>query len=484
MLVVDLDGTLSRTDTLHESLLRLAVKQPLALPGLLGPLRAGKPAFKAHVAGRLPADPQALAFDADVLVAIEAARAAGQRVELVSASDHRVVRAVADHLGLFDAAIGTGSPEAEGRNLGGAAKAEFLTARHGAGGFDYIGDSAVDLPVWAAAARAYAPRPPARLLDRARAAGVTLQALPATDPKGTPEHTQAWKPLIKAMRPHQWSKNILVFMPMLAAQQPGAFWPALLAFVLFSLTASCTYILNDLVDIPSDRAHPRKCRRPFASGALPIATGLGLAAGLFGAVVLLALALMPPLFQAALAFYFAVTLAYSFVLKRKLMVDVITLAGLYTMRIIAGAAASSILPSPWLLAFSVFLFFSLAAIKRQAELVDQAASGKASSPGRAYLSSDVDPIRIMAISAGQAAVLVFALYLYSPAVTELYSAPEVLWLICPVLLYWLSRIALLTHRGFMNDDPIVFAARDRISWAVAAVVLVILLAAEQGWVAL
>ncbi len=480
MLVVDLDGTLSRTDTLHESLLRLAVKHPLALPGLLGPLRAGKPAFKAHVADRLPPDPQALAFDADVLAAIEAARAAGQRVELVSASDHRMVKAVADHLGLFDAAIGTGSPEAEGRNLGGAAKAEFLTARYGAGGFDYIGDSAVDLPVWAAAAQAYAPRPPARLLARARAARVTLQALPET----VPERAPAWKPLIKAMRPHQWSKNILVFMPMLAAQQPGAFWPALLAFVLFSLTASCTYILNDLVDIPSDRAHPRKCRRPFASGALPIATGLGLAAGLFLAVLLLALALMPLPFQAALAFYFAVTLAYSFVLKRKLMVDVITLAGLYTMRIIAGAAASSILPSPWLLAFSVFLFFSLAAIKRQAELVDQAASGKDASPGRAYLSSDVDPIRIMAISAGQAAVLVFALYLYSPAVTELYTAPEVLWLICPVLLYWLSRIAVLTHRGFMNDDPIVFAARDRISWAVAAVVLVILLVAEQNWIAL
>ena len=200
---------------------------------------------------------------------------------------------------------------------------------------------------------------------------------------------------------------------------------------------------------------------------------------LFSAVM--AVALMPPLFSIVLAVYFLATGAYSFFLKRKLIVDVITLAGLYTMRIIAGAAATGIVPSPWLLAFSVFLFYSLAAIKRQAELVDQAASGKVSSPGRGYLSSDVSVMQVIAISSGQAAVLVFALYLYSPTVAMLYETPEILWLICPVLLYWLSRIAILTHRGWMHDDPIVFAAKDRISIVTLLVVIMIVLAAERGW---
>lgn len=470
-LVVDLDSTLCRTDTLHEALMRLALQSPWRMPLLALRVRDGKAAFKAHVADRMIPAPDSLVFDETVLALIRAAREEGRRVALVSASDRRVVQSVASHLGLFDEVLGTG--DGDGQNLGGAAKAELLSARFGAGGFDYIGDCATDLPVWKAAHRAYSANPSAALARRAAAQGITL--LP-TRPRPTAQGRV--RPYLRALRPHQWLKNILVFLPALTAQDFASLGAAGLAFVLFSLMASSVYLLNDLVDLPSDRQHARKRTRPFAAGEIPIAHGIAMSGGLVLLSLILAAAVLPPLFLIVLLGYFVITLAYSFALKRKLIVDVVTLAGLYTLRIIAGGAAVGIMPSPWLLAFSVFLFFSLAAIKRQAELVDQIRAGKEASPGRAYLSGDVSVVQIMAICAGQAAVLVFALYIDSPAVAALYSRPAILWLICPVLLYWLSRIAVLTHRGHMDDDPIVFAARDRISQLTVAVTFLILLAAE------
>ena len=471
VLVVDLDETLCRTDTLHETLLRLLAQNPHKLVALGMGISAGKPAFKAAVADQLVIAADSLVYNDDVIAMIKAARAQGQRVALVSASDIRVVQAVADHLALFDEVHGTKG--ADDPNLSGQAKADFLTDRFGPRGFDYIGDCAVDLPVWQQARQAYAVRPNAALTTKAQNAGVTLQPVPEKTPQ-----KPAWRVYAKALRPHQWSKNILVFLPVLAGQDLSHIGLVIWAFILFSLTASSVYLLNDLVDLSADRAHPRKSRRPFAAGAIPIATGAAMSAGLLVFAALMSLVVMPWLFSVALALYFAVTLAYSFILKRKMMVDVVTLAGLYTMRIVAGGAAAQIMPSPWFLAFSVFLFFGLAAIKRQAELVDQIKRGKQSSPGRAYMSDDVTVMQIMAISSGQSAVLIFALYLYSPDVAALYRTPEVLWLICPLLLYWLSRIAVLTHRGHMHDDPIVFAAKDKISYAVAGSVLLILALSE------
>ncbi len=475
-LVVDLDETLIKTDTLHETLLRIAVRNPLEIVRLVPRLREGKAGFKRHVADLHALVPDELPVNPSVLDMIHEARANGREVALVSASDHRQVEAVARHLGLFDVSFGTGAEEANGQNLGRDAKAAFLSDRYGPGGFDYVGDCDADLPIWKIARNAYTVSSGNALSQRARQAGIALQPVPGAAASGQP-----WRPYLKALRPHQWSKNILIFLPMIAAQDLGSFEAALLAFVFFSLLASSVYILNDLVDLPSDRAHPRKCKRPFAAGDVPIAHGVAMAAVLILGCGVLSALLMPVLFQLVLAAYFLVTLAYSFVLKKKLIVDVVTLAGLYTLRIIAGAAATAIMPSPWLLAFSVFLFYSLASIKRQGELVDKAASGAAEVPGRGYLSSDVSVLQIIAISSGQAAVLVFALYLYTPTVTALYATPEILWLICPVLLYWLSRIAILTHRGYMNDDPIVFAAKDRISLATGLVVVLIMLAAEIGW---
>lgn len=473
VLVVDLDGTLCRTDTLHESLLRLAAVDPRAMPGLLGRLREGKARFKNAVADRMVIDPATLCYDPAVIAALEQARAEGRRTALVSASDRRVVQAVAAHLDLFDEAHGT-DPGGAGPNLSGAAKADFLEGRFGAGGFDYIGDCGTDLPVWQKARTALAVSPDAALIREAEAGGIALQPVGQADP------ALRRRAMIRALRPHQWSKNILVFLPMLAAQDFSALPLVLLAFGLFSLIASSVYVINDLIDLPADRAHPRKSRRPFASGAVPVATGMAMAAIMLGISLALGLIFMPGAFLGVMAGYFLLTLAYSLSFKRKLIVDVVTLAILYTLRIIAGAAASGISPSPWLLAFSVFLFFGLAAIKRQAELIDQIARDRPDSPGRAYLSGDVTVMQIMAISSGQAAVMIFALYLDSQTATTLYARPEILWLICPLLLYWLSRIAILTHRGHMEDDPVVFAARDRISQLTGLIVLILLLAAAHG----
>lgn len=286
--------------------------------------------------------------------------------------------------------------------------------------------------------------------------------------------------LLKAMRPHQWAKNFLILLPILAAHDFSALGPALAAMAAFCLIASSVYIVNDIVDIPSDRAHPRKCKRPFASGQAQISHGIILASLLAILAFGVAIVFTPPLFIVTLIAYVLSTIAYSLWLKRKLLVDVIALAGLYTVRILAGSAATGIHLSPWLLAFSMFLFFSLAAIKRQAELVDQERTGRAATPGRAYFTDDLPVIRVMALASGQAAVMVLALYLNSPAVSDLYGAPQLMWLVCPILFYWLGRMAVMTHRGHMDDDPIVFAFRDGISLLCLAATIAVVLAAVHG----
>lgn len=470
-LVVDMDGTLVRTDTLHEALLGL-VADPAAGPALLRALRRGKASFKQAVADRALAATDQLPLDEGVIELIRAARAEGRRVALVSASDHRQVEAVAAAVGLFDEAFGTGSPEAEGVNLAGAAKAAFLTARYGTKGFDYIGDSAADLPVWAAARRAMTVRASRSL--RTAVAGAAPQAEHLSPPA---RGLQALWPYLRALRPHQWSKNLLIFVPALAAHAFGQLPEAFAAFVAFSLVASSVYLVNDMLDIQADRAHPRKRNRPFASGAIPAAHGVVLAPLLALAAAVIALLFTPPAFLGVLALYYCVTFAYSLTLKRRLIIDVCTLAGLYTLRLIAGSAATDAALSPWILAFSMFLFLSLAAIKRQAELADQLKAGGSGSAGRAYMVEDLPVMRDMSLSAGYAAILVFALYINSDAVVDLYRRPEILWAICPLLLYWISRIVMITHRGWMEDDPIVYAARDRNSIVVVVLAALVILAA-------
>ena len=462
-LVVDMDGTLTRSDTLHEAMLLFAARHPARLPALLPALRAGKAAFKRRLADATLAETASLPLNETVLELLRRARSEGRRTLLVSAADQRQVEAMAARVGLFDEAHGTGGAGEAGPNLSGAAKARFLVERFGRGGFDYVGDSREDLAVWSEAREAITVGAAPALRAAAERANPRARHLAPR-----PEGLDALAPYLRALRPHQWLKNVLVFLPVLAAHDPGALGTALAAFVAFSLTASSVYLINDLLDLSADRAHATKRARPFASGALPVSRGLLLAPLLALAALAVALAFAPPLVLGVLALYYALTFAYSLVLKRKLIVDVWTLAGLYTLRILGGAAATATALSPWMLAFSMFLFLSLAAVKRQAELGRLAGSGKGGAGGRAYRADDLPVLREIALAAGYAAVLVFALYINSPKVVELYSRPELLWLVCPLLLYWVSWMVMVTHRGRMTDDPMVFAMKSRISLTVVA----------------
>ena len=471
-LVVDMDGTLVRVDTLHEAVLAEVGSEPLAVVRMAGWLSGGRAGFKRRLADRRLAPAEGLPLNEAVLELLREARAEGRRTVLVTAADRRQAEAVAARTGLFDEVHGTDPGTAGGANLSGRAKADFLADRFGRGGFDYVGDARVDLPVWAAARRAVTVGAPARL--RAAAEAANPDAVHLAPPTEGPRRLTPW---LRALRPHQWSKNLLIFAPALAAHDMGGLGPAAVAFVAFSLVASAVYVLNDLLDLAADRAHPRKRARPFAAAEIPAAGGVLLAGGLLAAAVLLAAAATPTRFLAVLAVYFAATCAYSLVLKRRVIIDILTLAGLYTLRVLAGAAAAAVALSPWMLAFSVFVFLALAAVKRQAELTDQAARGQVEAAGRGYRIDDLPIMHGIAISAGNAAVLVFALYIYSPNVRALYVRHELLWLICPLMLYWLMRMVMITHRGRMHDDPIVFAASDRVSQAVGAAAAAAVLAA-------
>ncbi|MGF1500429.1 MAG: UbiA family prenyltransferase [Paracoccaceae bacterium] len=473
MLVVDLDRSLVRTDLLHENLIAALAADPQATLWALLRLADGKAAFKARLADIVRPDIPSLPFEPAVIAEIEAARATGERVALVSASDRRLVQAVADHLGLFDEAHGSDGT----RNLGGAEKAAFLVERFGARGFAYVGDHPKDVAVWEHSARAVTVGAPPALRTAAERAApeATHLAPPAVG-------LARARPYVKALRPHQWLKNLLIFLPLLAAHSlaPGAWWAAALAFLCFSLTASSAYVLNDLLDLSADRAHPRKSRRPFASGAVPVMHGLIMAPGLLIAAFGIAAIGEPWPFLVVLLGYFVLTVAYSFVLKRRLIIDIVTLAVLYTVRVIAGAAAAGVALSPWMLGFSGFLFLALAAIKRQAELVDGVRRGKVRASGRAYHVDDLPVVTMMAVGAAYTAALVFALYINSEAVVALYRAPEALWLAMPVLIYWISRAILLAHRGEMPDDPVLFAVKDRVSLGCGALVLAAGLVATLG----
>ncbi len=465
-LVIDLDGTVVRTDTLIEALLRLAATRPLLLFTLLPTLLLrGRAAFKRQVAAAVRLDPSTLVYNEDVVTMAQEARAAGRPVFLATASDRDVADAVAGHLGVFDGVFASESNV----NLKGEAKAALLTAEFGEGGFDYAGDAEVDRPVWRRARRAIMVL--ARQVEAECPNAVALGRRPGA--------IAQLRVVARAMRLHQWAKNVLIFVPMLAAHRAALTTElqAALAFAAFSLCASSVYLLNDLVDLPHDRLHPSKRRRPFASGALPLTLAPALIALTLGGGLLLA-AFLPASFLLMLVIYYACTVSYSFALKRQMVADVLMLAALYTIRVFAGAAATSIAVSPWLLAFSMFLFFSLAVVKRQSELTLHLRAGRGEISGRGYLLEDLTMLNSMAASSGYMAVLVMALYINSNDVLPLYHTPQALWLLCPVLLFWISRVLMLSHRGRMNDDPVVFALTDRASLLTAAVGFCIFVAAS------
>lgn len=460
MLVVDLDHSLLRTDLLFESFLDALSRQPRAALAALGALGHGRAALKARLVALSDLDIAALPVNEEVLRLVEAERRRGGRTALVSASDQRLVDRVAARFGVFDEAWGSDGT----RNLKGAEKARFLVERYGAGGFDYVADHPADLAVWQNARRALTVA--ARPWLRSRVERIAPQAVHLAQPASAADY-------LLALRPHQWLKNLLVFLPALAAHRLGwpVLGPSLLAFVTFCLVASSVYVANDLLDLKGDRAHLRKRHRPFASGRIPIAHGAAMAAALVAVAALLCLAAGAFALLGVLAIYLVTNMAYSLHLKRLIAIDICLLAGFYTLRIVAGSAAAGLFLSPWMLAFSCFFFFALGAVKRQTELVAAAAAGRSGPvPGRGWQVEDAPVVTMMAVASGYLSVLVFALYCNTAVVKRLYESPFLLWLIAPVLMYWLSRTVMLAHRGELHDDPLVFAVRDPVSLGSAALI--------------
>jgi len=451
-LCIDLDGTLIYSDLLIESALALLQKNPLYAFAMIAWLLRGKAHLKSEISRRVELDVSGLPYNRDLLHWIAEHRG-HRKVVLVTASDYGLARKVADHLGIFHEVIASDGMT----NLSGSAKGDALAATFGEREFDYAGNATVDLKVWARARHALVVNAGERL--RRRVEPVAKVALYLPRRRSGP---RVWA---KALRIHQWIKNLLIFLPVLAAHRIldiTAIYATVLGFICFGVCASSVYLLNDLLDIRSDRHHPRKRKRPFAAGILPLQYGIILAPLLTIAAFIGALQVSTR-FAHVLAIYYVLTLAYSFRLKQVVTLDVVVLAALYTVRIIAGTAAIHAVPSFWLLAFSMFIFLSLAILKRYTELLSARLHGKSTASGRGYAVDDLTMLQSLGGSSGYLSVLVLALYINSTASEMLYRHPSVLWMLCPVLLYWISRAWMIAHRGLMHDDPVVFAVTDRTS---------------------
>ena len=452
VLVVDLDGTLLRSDMLHETFWNAITRDWRNLFTCMKNLARGRAALKRYLSLSSDIDVVTLPYNSQVIAYVQDWRAKGGRTALVTASDETMGKAIADHLDLFDEVHGS-----DGQlNLKGVTKADFLGKRFSETGYTYIGDSLADIPVWTAANASVIVNCSRGLRRRTTFLGEQVQHI--SDTSASAYH------YLTAARPHQWSKNLLLFLPMLTGHKfdTQTLTSTVAAFLAFSIIASSVYILNDLVDLKADRLHARKRHRPFAAGDIPLLHGAVLVLGLIAVGGLLAMSLGGQ-FVCVIALYLITTVGYSLHLKRLIVLDIFVLAFLYTLRIIAGSVVGEIALSTWLLAFSMFIFISLAAVKRQAELVDLVSRKQLQTAGRGYHVNDLPIVSQIAIAAGYAAVLVTVLYVDSTAGSTLYRNPDILWGICLVLLFWVTRMVMMTHRGLMHDDPLVFSAKDRVS---------------------
>jgi len=458
-LVVDLDGTLVRSDLLIECAFGELSRRPHSILDLARALRQGKSSLKHRLSEPADFDPAILPYDQEVLRLIRAASDAGRPVYLASASHERLVCAVAEHLGVFAGWFATDALT----NCAGEVKAQKLVDAFGEHGFDYVGNDAADLPVWQRAAKAYAIRTPRDVAKTLAGQHDDVEHLTHEQP--------TWKTWARLLRVHQYAKNGLVFVPLLALHMftVPSLVQALLALVAFSLCASSVYLLNDLVDLQDDRVHRTKCRRPLACGDIPLSNAVLAIPVLFLLSLAVAASVSLP-FLAVLLFYFALTTAYSFLLKRKMILDVVTLAGLYTTRVVGGAVALSVAVSPWLLAFTMSWFLSLALVKRYTELVARAEAKLPDAKSRDYRNADRGMVAALAAAAGMNALTLLCLYFMDADVRNLNARPELLWLIVPILTYWIARVLMLAHRGLMNDDPVVFAIRDKVSLGLFGVI--------------
>ena len=471
-LVVDLDGCLIATDMLQEGALRLVARNPLLAFALPFWLLRGRAYLKEQVAQRTQVSAANLPYNAEVLALIDEYRKRGARIILATASHRGIAESIARHVGRFDVVLAT----QEGNNLKGPAKLEEILRVVGDQPFAYVGNDLPDLAIWERSAEIHVVNPAAGVLAGLRRMG-----------KAPTRVISNRKPFVravlKAMRPHQWLKNVLVAVPIFAAHRigdPSVWLPAAMMFFAYGLAASSIYLVNDLVDVDADRIHPRKRARPFAAGDLSLLHGVAIAPLLLLAGVALAFSINV-LSGLLVLLYSAASTAYSLLLKRFVVVDVITLAGLYTLRILAGAAATQIVPSFWLLAFSMFFFLCLATMKRAAELQALAAAGGAGAEGRDYLVRDLPAIRALGVTSGYVSVLVLALYMNAPETASHYATPQVLWAVCVILLYWLGRLWVKTDRGEMHDDPVVYALTDWNSRTLGVICVGILMISTIRW---
>ena len=465
-LVVDLDGTFVKNDLLHDSLLFVLIRKPGHVASTIRSFFKGKLSLKQHLAQIYIPKNEHVVPNPEVTSFIESAKSQGRQVLLVSASDHLVTSSVGSGFHLFDEVIGS-----ESENLKGHAKARLLTSRFGVKGFDYIGNSKTDLPVWAQADKAHVVSHSNSLLKHAKKVNKNSEVL---------RTEQANLPILKGMRIHQWIKNLLVFVPLLTAFELfdlSLTSKSIAAFFSFSLLASGVYFINDLSDVNSDREHAKKRFRPIAAGLISVPAAVSIAFLLLSAGLLIAAGINFSFLGIALLYLFLTT-GYSFLLKQIAVLDCVILACLYTLRVVAGGLATGIPLTYWLLAFSSFIFFSLAWMKRYAEISNSPGVGKVS--GRGYLKTDLNYIFGLGASSAFLSILIFALYIENIQSAGGYKYPDLAWLALPVLTYWLCRIWLIAFRGQMNEDPIIFAAKDKVSIACGLLLAASLAIAHVG----
>lgn len=460
-LCVDLDGTLVKSDTLFDGVFQFLRRHPLEFWRLPLWLAGGRARLKTEVAKGALLDVTRLPYNAGLLHFLQDQHRDGRLIYLATWADTPLAERVAEHLGIFNGVLGTDAST----NLTSTRKLARLAEQFGE--FDYIGNSRADLPLLVNAGEAMVANPTRGLL-----AGLHYRKIAVT--RTFVDRRPLGSTLFKAIRIHQWAKNLLILLPLMMSHKLSAsgVGAAIAAFFCFSFVASANYLINDLLDMESDRRHPTKRLRPFASGDLQVTDGIALVFILIACAASL-LPLLPMGFAFWLGVYIVSTMAYSIYFKSLAVVDVLMLSGLYTLRMLAGGAATGTDISPWLAGFSTFLFLSLAMLKRVSELVNLRERGVAASPGRGYLVTDLGQMRSFGTASAYAAVVVFMLYIGRPDVSDLYRHASRLWLAVPLLLYWLNRVWLLATRGQLNEDPVIFAIRDKVSLAVGATVLLV-----------
>lgn len=467
-LCVDLDGTLIATDCLSESIMDI-LRQNFFLIFLLPIwLIKGKANFKEKIANRIIPNPDELPFIEEVLEYLKQLKNNGRKLVLITASHQRIADRIGNYLNIFDEIIGSDID----RTTKGKSKQKYLIDRFGDNGYDYAGDSKADLHVWKSARKAIIVHASQKVLAKAETI-VDIE-------KVFPQEKVGLIAYLKQIRVYQWIKNILIFLPLLMAHKlssPMLFIDAIIAFFAFSFTASFVYVLNDLVDLPSDRKHIRKKNRPLASGKIPILHGAIIAPFLLVTGLLLATYFLSTEFLYILIAYLIITSLYSFILKKIYILDIIVLSILYTIRLIAGALAVDVPLSQWLMEFSVFFFLSLAINKRYTELYMMQKTNVHEAKGRGYNVSDIDLMRVIGPVSGYISVLVFVLYLHSDEVVVLYKNSHILWLVAVCLLYWITRIWFITTRGKMHDDPIIFTGKDPVSYIIGIIVALLVIGA-------